>query len=345
MKRYNAFQELFLCRMRQFYREPEAIFWTYGFPILLTAGLGLAFRQRPPEQVYVGLEDTPALTTAAAQLKRDDAFVVETGSAEQCARMLRTGKVAILLVPADGGYEYRYDPTRPESALARYRLDDRLQRDAGRHDVVAVNDVQTSEPGGRYIDFLVPGLLGMNLMGGGLWGVGFVIVDMRLRHLLKRLIATPMSRRAFLASVIGGRMVFTLPEMLILLLVGWLMFRIAIVGSLAGIFCVAVVGALSFAGLGLLTASRAQKLETISGLMNLIMLPMWLCSGVFFSSERFPDVLQPFIQALPLTQLNNALRAVILDGSSLASQWSPLLILATWGSVSFVLALRWFRWT
>jgi ABC-type multidrug transport system permease subunit len=182
-------------------------------------------------------------------------------------------------------------------------------------------------------------------MGGGLWGVGFVTVDMRIRKLLKRLVATPMRKQDFLFSVIGGRMVFTLPEMLVLLLTGWLLFKIAIVGNVLSIFCISLVGALSFAGMGLLTACRAKKMETISGLMNLVMLPMWLFSGIFFSSERFPDAMQPFIQALPLTQLNNALRAVILEGASVPSQAMPLLILAAWGSISFMLGLRWFRWT
>lgn len=343
--KYYALYELFLCRMRQFYREPEAIFWTYGFPILLTIGLGIAFRNRPPEEIQVAIEDVPTTAEIRAVLEDNDGFDIEVASGEECARMLRTGDVDILVVANGDGYEYRYDSTRPEATLARYRLDDVLQRAAGRADAVPVADTQVTERGGRYIDFLVPGLLGMNLMGGGLWGVGFVTVDMRIRKLLKRLVATPMRKRDFLLSVIGGRMVFTVPEMFVLLTAAWLIFRIAIVGSVIGIFCVALVGALSFAGLGLLIACRARKLETISGLLNLVMLPMWVLSGTFFSAKRFPEVMQPFIQALPLTQLNNALRAVILDGASVPSQAIPLLLLAAWGVVPFLLALRWFRWT
>ena len=98
-------------------------------------------------------------------------------------------------------------------------------------------------------------------------------------------------------------------------------------------------------GIGLLVASRAKTMETVSGLMNLVMLPMWVLSGIFFSSERFPDAVQPFIQALPLTALIDALRAVMLEGASLASQWPEVAILAAWGLVSFVLALRLFRWS
>ena len=200
------------------------------------------------------------------------------------------------------------------------------------------------EPGARYIDFLVPGLLGMNLMGGGLWGVGFVIVDMRVRKLLKRFVATPLKRSDFLWAIIGGRLVFMVPELVVILGAGALLFRVAVKGNLLSIIVLTLVGALSFSGLGLLVASRAQRIETVSGLMNLIMLPMWLFSGIFFSADRFPRVFQPFVQALPLTQLNNALRALILEGASLFSQMIPMVVLLLWGGISFVCALRWFRW-
>jgi ABC-type multidrug transport system permease subunit len=342
--KYYALYELFLCRMRQFYREPEAIFWTYGFPILLTIGLGIAFRNRPPQAVEVAVEEARA-TVIRAALEGNDDFELTVAPTQECADLLRTGEVDILVAAGDDGYEYRYDSTRPEAILARHRLDDALQRAAGRTDAVVVTDSQVSERGGRYIDFLIPGLLGMNLMGGGLWGVGFVTVDMRIRKLLKRLVATPMRKSHFLLSVIGGRMVFTLPEMFVLLTTAWLIFGVAIVGSLVNVLCIVLVGAMSFAGLGLLVACRANRMETITGLLNVVMLPMWVLSGTFFSAKRFPDAMQPFIQALPLTQLNNALRAVILEGASLTSQAMPLLILAVWGSIAFALGLRWFRWT
>jgi ABC-type multidrug transport system permease subunit len=201
-----------------------------------------------------------------------------------------------------------------------------------------------TEPGGRYIDFLLPGLIGVNLMGGGLFGVGFVIVNMRVRKLLKRYLATPMRKSDFLTSLALSRFLFTVPDVLLLLLLGYLMFGVEVRGNLLLLVGVIVLGAISFAGLGLLIGSRATTLETASGLINLAMLPMYLFSGVFFSSERFPEGMQGFIQALPLTALNNALRAVMLDGAGLAEIARPLVILVIWGGVSFVLALRWFRW-
>ncbi|MBI1827430.1 MAG: ABC transporter permease [Planctomycetes bacterium] len=342
--RASPLGQLFLARMRMFYRAPEAIFWTYGFPILLTIGLGVAFRAKGVEKVTVAIEDAAPLAQVRASLEKDPGIKAKVGTASQCADWIRKGEAMLAVINADG-VEYRFDPTRPDASLARLKVDDVIQRGAGRPDAVHVTDMTATAPGARYIDFLVPGLLGMNLMGGGLWGIGFVIVDMRIRKLLKRLIATPMRKRDFFFSVLGARMAFMVPEMILLLLTGRLLFGVAVAGSAFNIAVVIAVGAVSFAGLGLLAASRADKLETITGLMNVIMLPMWIFSGVFFAASRFPDAIQPFIQALPLTQLNNALRAVISDGASLSSQWMPLTILAAYGTVSFLLALRIFRWT
>ena len=344
MKKYHPIKELFLVRMRTFYREPEAIFWTYGFPLILTVLLGIAFRNRQPEVIAVDFVDTPAAAGIVEGLKGAEGFDVEVHDAEACAERIRLGKTSIV-VEIGEKLEYRFDPTRPESALARAKVDDAVQRVLGRQDVRVAQDVKVVEPGARYIDFLVPGLLGMNLMGGGLWGVGFVLTDMRVRKLLRRLVATPMRKRDFLLSLVGGRLVFTVPEMFFILGTGMVLFDVRVGGSWLAILVVSVIGAISFAGLGLLVASRAQKIETISGLMNLVMLPMWLFSGIFFSSDKFPDAFQPFIQALPLTQLIDALRAVTLQAEPLVDQWWRMGILVLWGGISFLIALRIFRWT
>jgi ABC transporter DrrB family efflux protein len=205
-------------------------------------------------------------------------------------------------------------------------------------------DAPVSEPGHRYIDFLVPGLMGLNIMGGGLFGVGFVIVDMRVRKLLKRLLATPMRRSHFLLAMLGSRLIMLLPEMTLLLVAARLGFGVPLRGNPLLLGLVILVGAFAFAGIGLVLASRTDKTETISGLINLVMLPGWLVSGTFFSSRRFPDAVQPLIQALPLTQLNDALREVMLEGASLGRVAGRLAVLAAWGGVAFLLALRWFRW-
>src|SRR5881397_2363043 len=257
MTKYHPLRELVLARLKEFLREPAAIFWVYGFPLVLALGLGIAFRNRPVEQVFVDVQEHEGAVKILRALSKRPGFVASIHPPVECRERLRLGKSSIVVLPGNA-YTFLFDPTRPESALARKEVDDALQREAGRQDPVSTRDEPVEEPGARYIDFLVPGLLGMNLMGGGLWGVGFVIVDMRVRKLLKRFVATPMNRAHFLWSMIGGRLTFMLPEVLIILGAGALFFGVTIRGSWLAIFAVSLFGSVSFAGLGLLIASRAQ---------------------------------------------------------------------------------------
>ncbi len=354
MNARNPFVQLLVARFKELAREPEVLFWVFGFPILLAVGLGIAFRNKPPDEIAVGVMDGPGADDVLRVLHPPDpsdanaksasaVFAAHRVSPAQADQELRLGKVAILVQPGNT-LEYRFDPTRPDGVLARERVHDALERAAGRADPVPVRDELVTEPGARYIDFLIPGLLGMNIMSGGMWGVGFALVDMRSRKLLKRLIATPMRRSHFLAAMMTTRALLVIVELVFMLFFGWLVFDMVVRGGLATIALLAVIGAFSFAGLGLLVASRAKKTETVSGLMNLVMLPMFVFSGIFFSSDRFPAVIQPFVKALPLTALNDALRAVILEGASFTSQLARIATLLAWGIVSFWLALRMFRW-
>jgi ABC-type multidrug transport system permease subunit len=335
--------QLALSRLREFYREPEAVFWVFGFPIVLAFALGLAFRNTGPGELQVGVAAAGGDSAIAAVLDsspRLAASVLDTATAR--AR-LRSGRIALLVVPGDP-LVYRYDSTRTESGLARLEVDDVLQRAQGRTDRVAVRDDRTTAPGSRYIDFLIPGLLGMNLLGSGIWGVGFSVVQARQRKLLKRYMATPMKRSHYLLSFIFSRLVFLILEIVALVGCGWLLFGVAVRGSFATLAGISILGAFAFAGLGLLVASRAKTIEGVSGLMNLVMLPMWILSGVFFSYSRFPDAMIPFVKALPLTALNDALRAVMIDGAGVTALGAPLAIVVAWGAVSFAVALKIFRW-
>ena len=207
-----------------------------------------------------------------------------------------------------------------------------------------VRDRLVHEPGARYIDFLIPGLLGMNLMGSGIWGLGFAIVDARKKRLLKRLIATPMSRAQYLSSFVLSRLTLLCLEVVLLMGFGVLAFGVPLRGSLVLLAIICLLSSLAFSSLGLLISSRAQTMEGASGLMNLVMLPMWIFSGVFFSASRFPEQIQPFIQALPLTAVINALRANTLRGAGLGAVAPELGIILAWMVLSFVLALKLFRW-
>jgi ABC-2 type transport system permease protein len=335
--------ELTIARVREFVREPEAIFWVFIFPVLLAGVLGLAFRSRPPEPIPVAVAAGVNGEARRAALSDNPDLDVELLPAHEARQALRRGAV-VLVVSGDDTPEYTYDPTRPDSRTARLAVDAALQRAAGRGDAFEAARTEVTEPGSRYVDFLVPGLLGMNVMGTGMWGIGFSLVVARNGNLLKRFVAAPVRRRHLLAAQLLSRLVFLVPETAALLLFAWLLLGVPIRGSLVLLAAVALLGALTFSGLGLLTAARPRTIEGVSGLMNLVMVPMWIFSGIFFSTERFPAVAQPFIQALPLTALNNALRAVMLDGSGLQPLFPALAILVAWGVVTFVVALKAFRW-
>jgi ABC-2 type transport system permease protein len=345
--RWAGYTQLLIARMKELWREPEVIFWVFVFPLLLAFGLGIAFRSKPADVTPVAVVASPQAQQIVELLGRSEeqgTLHVDVLNAAAALDQFRLGKYALVIVPEDGGVQYRFDPARPESVLAKTQVDNALQTAAGRKNPIAATATASSEPGARYIDFLIPGLLGMNLMNSGMWGIGFALVEMRQRKLLKRFVATPMRRTDFLMALTSSRLVLMLVEVGLLLGFGVLAFHMRVEGSLLAILLLGAIGAISFGGLGLLTASRAQKIESVSGLINLVMMPMWIFSGVFFSYERFPRIIQPLIKALPLTALNDALRAIILQGASLASQWSQLLVLALWGGISFVLALKWFRW-
>lgn len=347
--RWSPFVQLTLCRLREFVREPEAIFWVYGFPLLMTLVLGIAFREKKQDEAHiVDIEEGPHADFVQKSLAAEgDRFKVHRAPFAESKQRLRSGKTTLIVqngTSAQVDVVYLSDPVRPESSLAQKAVDDVLQRAKGRVDAMKFSKAEFSEPGGRYIDFLVPGLLGMGLLGGGMFGVGFAIVDMRIRKLLKRFLATPMKRPDFLLAIMTSRFVFMLPEVVMLLLFSYFIFDVRIVGSLWLVILCIILGGITFSGIGLLIACRAKTLEAASGLMNLVMLPMWVLSGVFFSADRYPDAVQPIIRALPLTLLNDALRAVMNEGAGLWDIGGKLLGLVAWGIVTFFLALKLFRW-
>ena len=336
--------ELTAMRVREFLREKEAVFWVFIFPVLMTFALGIAFRNTAPDKTPVAIEATTGASETAQLLSRSSEITATVMSPNEAAQALRSGKVSIVVRPQNDSYDYRFDPTRPESRAARLVLDDVLQRGRGRTDVVKTGEEKITEPGARYVDFLVPGLIGMNLMGSGLWGLGFTVVIARSRKILKRFAATPMRRSHYLFSFMLSRLVFLVLEVAAVVVFAWLVFNFTVRGSWLSLILITVLGGFTFSGLGLLVAARPTTIEGVSGLMNFIMLPMWLLSGTFFSSERFPQVLQPFIKALPLTALNTALRSVMNEGAALSSLWIPIAILLAWCVISFVVALKIFKW-
>jgi ABC-2 type transport system permease protein len=349
-ERRHPLWELTKARLREFVREKGTIFWVFGFPVLMAIALGLAFRSTPPERPRVALVDTAGLAAQSVQARSVHALIAsprlqaESMSRERAQRELARAKVD-LVVDWDGDRPvYRFDPLQQRSALARALAADEQERALGREDRLHLLEAPVTERGARYIDFLLPGLIGMNLMGSSMWGVGYSLVVARKRRLLRRYAVTPMRHSHFLLSYFLSRSFFLLIELGVLVVFGWLAFGVTVRGSHALLVLVAFTGAAAFAGLGLLIGARVENTEAASGWMNFVQLPMWILSGTFFSYERFPEWLQTPARLLPLTALNDALRGVFNEGSSLWELRQPYLVLGAWCVLSFVVSARLFRW-
>jgi ABC-2 type transport system permease protein len=344
-KRPSPIVQLTLMRLREMGREPGVLFWAFGFPVLLSIALGIAFRVRGPEPTVVGA--LPGIADELKQVLVDAKIQVKPLDAASAETELRAGRVNLLLVSPQAPEQpmtYRFDPSRAEARQARAKVNQILQRAAGQTEPRLVRDEEVHEPGSRYIDFLIPGLLAMNLMSGSMWGVAWVIVHMRVRKLLKRLLAAPMRRRDLMFSMGLARLVIIPMEVAFIVLFARLSFSVQVAGSYLALFTMAFAGSACFASIAILVASRAQNTETVSGLMNLVMLPMFITSGVFFSASNFPDSIQPVIRLLPLTAMCDGMRAVMIDGVGFGGILWPLAILALWGVPAFLLGLRYFRW-
>ena len=335
--------ELTLARLREFVREPEALFWAFVFPIVMSVALAIAFPSSADRPVVVGLAPGESTASLRSAFRDHEAIAVRDVPPGGEMRALREGEVQVVVVPSNPP-TYQFDPERPESRMARLLVDDVLKRAAGRTEPFVAEEQPLAIPGSRYVDWVIPGIVSLNIMFTGIWGIGFPIVQTRMRKLLKRLVASPMRRREYLLAQVLARMLFLAPEVIVPLAFGVFAIGMPVNGSIGAIAVVAIVGALAFGGIGLLLGSRARTFEAISGLVNAATLPMWILGGVFFSASNFPDAIQPLVQALPLTALNDAFRAVILEGATLRAVAGELLLLAGWGVTTFFAALRLFNW-
>ena len=362
-----ALKQLTITRVRVMLREPEIIFWVFAFPVLLAMAIGVAFTDPAPEQLRVAVEEGSAAEAHLQALEGREDLQVRLLAPADADDALRRGEVALILgnprpgdadgpspevdAPPDpvgpdpaGVLALRYDPTRPEGRTARILVDQAIQEAAGAVRPVTIRSQEVEQSGHRYIDWLIPGIIGFNLMSTGMWGVGFYITRSRQNLQLKRLVATPMPRSHFLLSQILARFVFLVVEVPLVIVFAWLAFDVPMEGSPLALAAVVLLGAACFSGFGLLASSRVRTTEGVSGIINAIVMPMVVLCGVFFSPARFPDALQPLIQILPLTALNDALRAIYNEGLPLTAAAGDLALLVLWTGLTFALALRWFRW-
>jgi ABC-type multidrug transport system permease subunit len=336
-----------LGRLRDFYRFPDLVAITLIVPLLLGVVLAFALKEQGPGPLGVVVVTAPGEEDAAAKvralLETEAGLRVWAASPAEAAQDMGSGKALLAIVPG-APPTYRFDPTRVEARLARELADGALQRGSGRRDLVSARAELRTEPGTRYIDFVFPGLLGAAVMNNALYGVGFMLVDQRMKKMLKRLRGTPMRPLDFFIASVLFRKLHLIPEAAITLVGANLLFGVPVRGPIWLLGLVIFMGSLAFSGLGLLAASRTRSTHTASGFINIITIPMLLCSGVFFSAERFPETVQPLLKGLPLTAMLDSSRAVMFDGAGFGQVLGPLAVLLAWSVGCFFTALWLFRW-
>ena len=347
MIRIRVLKQVTRLTFTEFVRTPGSMFWTYGFPLIMALSLGLAFRTAAPLPLPVGVVEGDSSAVQLDALRGNPRLAPSLLSAAQARVDFDRGRFLVLVSGSAASPVLELDPTRPESELAKLHVTQTLRIAAGATPPTPIETIDVVKPGRRYIDWLIPGLIGLNLLGAGLWGVGFTLVQMRVKNILRRMHVTPMKRSEFLLAFLLSRLFLVLPESAAILGFGVWVFGVPVEGSLLAISVLVVLGAASFTGLGLLLASRARTVETVSGLMNLTMLPMWLFGGCFFGVERFPDVVQKIIWILPINHFTEAMRDVMTGGASLfdAGVMPHVGFLAGFGVVTLGLAVRFFRWS
>jgi len=362
--------QLTISYSRELIREPGVLFWGIVFPILMSLGLGIAFTQKTDVVRKVAVVDASVdstsiqhflLTKAEAhpdaatdsfrysytipdkQMGNTTFLFRETGWKEAMI-LLKRGQINVILTEQNGKPEYHFDPRNPDAQLTYIKLSGVLNGKV----VNTPQDNGEIKPltlaGTRYIDFLVPGLIAMNAMMSCMWGISYGIIDRRSKKLLRRMVATPMKKTNFLIAFITVRFVMNFIESALLVLVTWLVFGVTIQGSIPGLLAIFMAGNLAFAGIAIFVSSHTANTEIGNGLINLVVMPMMVLSGIFFSYHNFPDWSIPVIQKLPLTMLADGIRGIFNEGLGLADIALPFVILSAIGVFFFWLGLRFFKW-
>lgn len=345
----NQFYQLLMVHLREFYREPAVLFWAFLFPAALAFTLGFAFRSSGAERAELAIVPASESATSmkyatrlAAQLEQ--AFIPKIMSAAEADRALRRGETRVIAI-ADGelSVRFRYDPRSDDAVRQEARAANVLHMNAS--SALDVAEEPLNVPGSRYIDYLVPGLLAMGVMNAALWGIGWGLIGLRMKKLLRRMAASPMNQSLFFLSFAIARMLLVTVEAGFLMVFAWLAFDLLPAGSPLAFVMLMLSGVFGFGGLAIAIGSRTANTQIGNGLINAATMPMMLLSGVFFSNHGFPEIARIFIRWLPLTVLSDALRAVYLEGAGLQESLMPSAILLGFGGVSFVIGRRIFRWS
>lgn len=357
----KQFFQLIKIQYLEFFREPGIIFWALLFPVVMAWGLGIAFTGKDKQERSIAWVKMDGADKKMKQFIGDSSAAnkeeikmlgnKKTGYVTyhfvpvmqaEAELMVKRGKTALILFERKDSVQYSFDPKNPEAQLAY------LQLSAAMNNPTAMENESEIKPldqkGMRYVDFLVPGLLAMNIMFGCLWGISYSLIEKRSKKLLRRMVATPMNKTAFLSSYFVTRISLSILELIILLFFSWIYFGMTVQGSIPALIGVLIAGNIVFFGLAVLLSSRTGNTQIANGIINAVSMPMMICSGIFFSYHNFPGWLTPIIQVLPLTVIADHMRSIFIEGASLMETLPAILILTGTGLALFLIGKRAYKW-
>jgi len=375
--RQSQMFQLISAHFKEIIRQPAVIFWGIIFPILMALGLGIAFTQQtdivrhvavindtagaatsktPPPLIRKFLETHAQKLPASGDQPQEykitltnkklgnTTFLFETTTWHHAIVLLKRGNLGIILSEKNGRIEYHFDPLNTDAHFLYLKL----SKIFGNNGAPMEENLKSVHPltvrGTRYIDFLVPGLMAMGIMMSCMWGLSYGMIDKRSKKLLRRMVATPMRKSYFLISLMTVRIVMNLIESSLLFFFAWLAFHITIEGSIIGLFAIFLAGNIAFGGIAIFVSCRTSNTEIGNGLVNAVVMPMMVLSGVFFSYHNFPDWSIPVIQKLPLTLLADGLRSIFIEGAQMTEVMLPVALLLGIGIFFFSVGLKFFKW-
>jgi ABC-2 type transport system permease protein len=368
--RHKQLWQLILAHFREIIREPGVLFWGILFPILMSLGLGIAFTNKADTirkvaittSTDVSVVDSILKSVTQKPLRSDNSGSIaysltlhneKLGNStfhfykmnwDEAMLALKRGKINVIINQTGVRPQFQFDPLNPDAQLTYLKLTKVFDHATDVSLEETKNIVPLTLTGTRYIDFLIPGLLAMGIMMSSMWGLSYGIIEKRSKKLLRRMVATPMKKSYFLISLMTVRIAMNLVEALLLILFAWVVFDITIQGSIPALMAIFIAANIAFAGLAIFTSCRTAKTEIGNGLINVVVMPMMLLSGIFFSYHNYPDKLIPVLQKLPLTLVADAMRSIFIEGAGFAQVFVPIIILTFGGIITFAVGMKFFRW-
>jgi ABC-2 type transport system permease protein len=361
--------------LKEIIREPAVIFWGILFPMVMALGLGFAFtkKQNVVHKVAVvrngsSVEDQNSLLDKTNTIYYNDSLKLFTNDSlnysftiyneklgdtrfdfnvmtwNNAIAYLKQGKANLIVRISGDSVTYHFDPLNRDAQIVYMKLSQLTSSGNLAAFQNSVNILPLKLPGSRYIDFLIPGLISMGVMMSTMWGLSYGMIEKRSKKLLRRMIATPMKKSHFLFSLLTVRLLMNIFEAILLTIFAQIVFKTHIQGSIPALILIFIAGNIAFAGIAIFLSSRTSKTEVGNGLVNMVVMPMMLLSGIFFSYHNFPDSFVAIIQKLPLTMVTDGIRSIFIEGAGFAQTLMPTLILFSIGIVFFMTGLRIFKW-